>query len=113
MTNLKMPSLKYDDLINRKNGRLGYATTLTHGNPGTVIVSHHGSPIATLTPDTVTLDNHGYHSNTTAHRLNLISHAHGLGWVGIKNGEMRLTRFDGTITPMNGPITLPRVDTES
>lgn len=84
MSNLSLPKMTHATLATMianeslKSGRtrvkLAYETTAewsTHG-VGNVVVRHHGNPIAEIGPDFFTLDNAGWHSRTTADRLNQI-----------------------------------------
>lgn len=73
MSNLKLPNLSYNNLkalaAGRYNKQIAYATTATD-NDVLITVSHHGNEIADVTPDDVTLFTAGWHSQTTAARLN-------------------------------------------
>ena len=73
MSNLKLPNLSYNNLKALAAGRyakpIAYATTATD-NESLITVSHHGNEIADVALDGVTLFTAGWHSQTTAARLN-------------------------------------------
>ena len=82
MTNLKLPSLSYENLISKvpESGRhksLGYKTVAWQED-GTVFVQHHDTIIATLFERFIRLSTGGWDSKTTAHRLNAILHDNGV-----------------------------------
>lgn len=101
MTNLKMPNMSYDNLremLKDSTGdtkKIAYAThaRLSHGD--VIYVYHHGNTIAAILPDRVNLSNAGYHTKTTAHRLNLIACANGVGKVYIRDFNMRVEPVEG------------------
>lgn len=78
MSNLNLPPMTYVTLRARITNRyptrvkLAYETTAELYQGDTVLVRHHGNPIAHLGPDYFTLDNAGWNSVTTANRLNAI-----------------------------------------
>lgn len=73
MSNLKLPNLSYSNLKALTGGRYGktiaYATTATDSDT-LITVSHHGNEIADVSADSVILMTAGWHSQTTAARLN-------------------------------------------
>lgn len=83
MSNLTLPKMTYDTLRGMlSNARLkgkykvkiAYETTIEFSSmqDQTIIVRHHGNPIAEIGKDFFTLDNAWWHSVTTANRLNQI-----------------------------------------
>lgn len=100
MTNLKLPSLNYPELAELLRNRgswevtIGYKTkaTLWHTSPGypEIEVLHHGNEIASIEPYKIWLSNAGWHSATTADRLNRIAKDNGL--------PIRVTILDGLTT---------------
>ena len=81
MSNLTLPRMTYvtlngmlhnADLRGNRTVKLAYETTASRGQDGNVVVYHHGNPIAEIGEDYFTLDNAGWHSRTTADRLNAI-----------------------------------------
>lgn len=94
MSNLNLPNMSYDSLINRKPGKIAYETHLAHkrhGVTGEVLecqVRHHGSLIARIRKNEIEISNSGWHSPTTANRLNTIALDNRAGAVGIKGGIM-------------------------
>jgi hypothetical protein len=81
MTNLKLKTIENHHqalaLLNgAKQKRLGYETWLfATEDRGETVVHHHNNPILAYTEDTVTIRPCGWHSRTTAHRLNLLTPA--------------------------------------
>ena len=73
MSNLKLPNLSYNNLKALAAGRyaktIAYATTATDSDDF-ITVSHHGNEIADVRENDVTLLTAGWHSQTTAARLN-------------------------------------------
>lgn len=89
MSNLSLPKMTYVTLSGMLSNaeakgkfnplKIAYETTIerlprtVNGTPRYVIlVRHHRNPIAEIGPDYFTLDNAGWHSVTTANRLNRI-----------------------------------------
>ena len=82
MSNLNLPRMTYVTLNGmlhnayaRGNNvvKLAYETTASRGQGGNVVVVyHHGNQIADIGENYFTLDNAGWHSRTTADRLNAI-----------------------------------------
>lgn len=84
MSNLNLPRMTYttlrgmtDNSIARGNEfgyvKLAYETTAEKvWGKDTIVIRHHGNPIAEIGPDFFTLDNAGWHSRTTSDRLNRI-----------------------------------------
>lgn len=83
MSNLTLPKMTYDTLRGMlANARLkgkhrvsiAYETTIEFSSmqDQTIVVRHRGNPIAEIGKDFFTLDNAGWHSVTTANRLNQI-----------------------------------------
>lgn len=90
MSNLKLPTMTYGNLINRL-GALAYATTAQKYDDY-VAVSHHGTVIAILRPDKVTVTTGGYSSSTTRNRINTI-----LSDNGIHNYNITQRQFEQTL----------------
>lgn len=112
MSNLQLPTMSYARLSTLdvgKSGKIGYATHIGRCD-NAVTVFHHGHPIATITPDEVTLDNCGYHTRTTADRLHRIARANNVGRVNIRRGVMVFTPNGESATPVEmwEPITATR-----
>ena len=99
MSNLQLPTMSYENLSTLSvgsSGKIGYATHIDRDEERErITVFHHGHPISIIGRDWVTLDNCGYHTRTTADRLNRIATANGIGRVGIRQGVMRFTPADG------------------
>jgi hypothetical protein len=101
MTNLKMPNMSYDNLRELLEGsrgktkKIAYATHARLSEGGVVYVYHHGNTIAAVQPDRVSMSNAGYHTKTTAHRLDLIAYANGVGRVRIRDFTMRVEPVEG------------------
>lgn len=81
MSNLKLPELTFDALKasilkgrNKKNRTIANNTVASLYEPGstneTIVVTHHGSTIAILTPYSMTITNAGYGSASTRERVN-------------------------------------------
>lgn len=116
MSNLKLPNMSYTALKNMhipRSGKIAYATTLeTHTEePETLIVRHHGNPIAVIAPWSVTVDNCGWHTVTTANRIDRILFDNGTKFrCAIKGGRMILRNTDnGTALDFEGARTVTAV----
>ncbi len=79
MSNLNLPKMTYGTLSamvrdsRNYQAELAYKTTAEYGDGGhTVVIRHHGNPIAEIGEHFFTLDNAGWHSRTTSDRLNRI-----------------------------------------
>lgn len=96
MSNLKLPTMTFEALSKTlKAGgdrKLAYATVATRSEDGKkIFISQHGNVIATLAPDSVSIDNCGYDTTTTATRLRKILSDNGITYyVRIKQYAMRL-----------------------
>ena len=96
MSNLKLPTMSYDNLTKLSKGyeiKIAYATTIESydDSPKRIVIRQHGNIIAQVTPDIIVIDNCGYDSSTTANRLRKIMHDNNLGYyVRIRDFEMRL-----------------------
>ena len=96
MSNLKLPNMSYENLLtltpeNSAWKKIAYATFIDQGslNPNSVRIMHHESVIAVVSANSVTLDNHGYDSSTTANRLSKIAYDNGIdARIAIRGGEM-------------------------
>lgn len=94
MSNLNLPNMSYESLRDTPAGKLAYATTLTHvqgSDTGHFLecqVRHHGNLIARIRKDEIEISNCGWHSPTTANRLNKVAVDNRAGSVGIKDGMM-------------------------
>lgn len=79
MSNLNLPKMTYTTLsglihlraAQHRYGpvKLAYETTAERVSDGSVLVRHHGNPIAQIGPDWFTLSGAGWNSSTTATRL--------------------------------------------
>lgn len=105
MTNLKLPPLTYDSLSAilawQPCSKIGYATTIERDYRYKDVISivHHGSVIADVAPNEVFLRKVGYHSQTTAHRLNRVCVDNGLETrVGFRKGWMCMLFQNGSKT---------------
>lgn len=117
MSNLNLPKMSFDNLNrllgNRTAKTLAYATTAERDGDRTIIVRHHGNAIATISDDVVTLSTAGWHSRTTANRLNAILAAlelPGRYGIGITQGQMVLREFHGK-KPIETPFN--RIEIEN
>ena len=80
MSNLTLPDMGYVNLAKLMGRatvkRLGYETyayrEVVGSRVGEITIRHHGSAIASLTPDTLTLTHAGYNTSTTTARLHKI-----------------------------------------
>lgn len=104
MSNLNLPKMTYAtiagmlDRSGRESVKLAFKTTAERyplpNNPS-VVVSHHKSGIAIIGRHAITLTNAGWHSRTTADRLNAILRDNGLELysIRIKEGRMQLLEY--------------------
>ena len=126
MTNLKMPNMSHDNLRELLEGsggkpkKIAYASHAMMWEDETIAVYHHENLIAAILPDIVRLTNAGWHTKTTAHRLDLIAYANGVGRVRIRAFTMRVEPVegldyharndhgfaDGSDVVMDGPVTI-------
>lgn len=85
---LKMSAIE-EKLSTRESFRLGH-NTYAHTRDGKIVITYHGNFIAgwTVGDHLLTLSCAGWHTSTTADRLNQISHANGGGWVARSGGTM-------------------------
>ncbi len=99
MSNLKLPNLSYSNLqeilSTKSRVRIAYATEVMRayvGKQESMVLLHHDNIIASMPDaDTLYIDNHGWHSRTTAQRIDRILMDNGFGpqvRVGIRQGEM-------------------------
>lgn len=112
MSNLKLPAMDYANLRKLTGLRgtwtkIAYQTWVRMADDATVEVKHHDSIIARVSLTKTVIDNHGYHTVTTANRLNRIVYANTGMYVCIHQREMKV-RYSGTNTmrPVNGEVTL-------
>jgi hypothetical protein len=105
VTNLKLPPLTYDSLSQilawQPWSKIGYATTIERDYRYKEVISivHHGAVIADVSPGEVFLRQVGYHSQTTAHRLNRVCVDNGLETrVGFRKGWMCMLWKNGSKT---------------
>ena len=102
MSNLKLPTMSYDNLTKLAKGyetKIAYATTIERydDSPARIVIRQHGNMIAQVTPDIIVIDNCGYDSSTTANRLRKIMQDNMLGYyVRIRDFEMRLYNAEHT-----------------
>lgn len=113
MSNLKLPAMDYHNLrqlANAGNGeawtKIAYQTWIRRDG-AEIHVKHHNSVIARVSLTKTVIDNHGYHTTTTANRLDRIVYANTGMHVCIRNFQMVL-RYDGTntIRPIDGEKTI-------
>ena len=97
MSNLKLPALDYANLIKLANNgdtwvKIGYQTSVRRepGNFAAVQLRHHDTVIATVTSTHTIVTHGGYHSKTTADRLNRVVYANTGFHIGIKNFELEI-----------------------
>lgn len=96
MSNLKLPDISYSNLVQiagddwKKIAYETYAKRVPNYERGltAVYVRHFNSTIAIVLPDVVVVDNHGYHTRTTANRLNEIVFSNTGHHIGITKGVM-------------------------
>lgn len=112
MSNLKLPEMNYSNLAKLTGIRgtwtkIGYKTFIRMADNRTVEVKHFDSVIAQVSLTKTVIDNHGYHTSTTANRLNRIVFANTGMHVQIKNREMVVRYPDSDVTrPVVGEIHL-------
>ncbi len=111
MTNLSLPTLTYANLDrllgNRASKTIGYATVvhraphLTDSFGKSLVVTHHGNQIASLTStNVVAVSKAGWNSNTTAHRLHRVLKDNGIAEsIGVRKGSVSVIR-DRAVRPM-------------
>lgn len=112
MSNLNLPEMDYYTLrqianSDRNSGKpwakIGYQTWIRRDGAH-VLVKHHDTVIADISQTAVKLFHEGYHSSTTANRMNRILYANCGHHVGIKNGslEVRYPKSNTTARLTNG-----------
>lgn len=110
MTNLNFPDSSHGSLCKNfsKPGsrKFAYATTIetmtdTNDNP-VFVIRHHGSVIAVVGKNKVSVNNAGWASRTTIHRIHRILTDNGTGrGACIKGGVAKIISFDtGELTDM-------------
>ena len=106
MSNLKLPAMEYANLRKLALARpdkfwvpIAYKTWVALVD-NRVQVKHHDTVIATVDSTKVIVTHRGYHSSTTANRLNKIVYQNCGFWVGIKNGSLELRFKDGKPLPL-------------
>lgn len=107
MSNLKLPCMSFDNLASMRvpaSGKIAHNTWIKRF-PGSVDVIYHTTVIATVYRDKVAISNGGWHTVTTANRLNAITRDNGYGYVSIRNGEMLYTAKGDRIGPDSSPVT--------
>lgn len=107
MSNLKLPAMDYANLRKLALARpdkvwvpIAYRTWVHLAQHDTVEVKHHDTVIASINRDMVEVTHGGYHTRTTANRLNAIVYANCGFWVGIKNGRLELRFKEGKAIPL-------------
>lgn len=102
-----LDSLNYSDRIRNGSTLVGYATTATVEGD-VVVVRYHGSVVATISSREVEVDNAGYDSATTAHRINrvLVDNSTGARCF-IRGGETVVVDADG-VEHRSFPVSIPR-----
>jgi hypothetical protein len=121
MSNLKLPEMSFtnlrellvkNDALDGQWVKLAYATFIRKADVNNAIeIRHHNSIIATVSLTDTIIDPHGFHTATTANRLNKIVYANTGMHVCLrypqKNYQLYV-RYAGTDTmrPINGPTKL-------
>jgi hypothetical protein len=107
MGRARLDSLNYSDYIRSGSTLVGYATTASVEGDA-VVVRHHGSVIATISRREVEVDNAGYDSVTTAHRIDrvLVDNATGARCF-IRNGETVVVDAEG-VEHRSFPVSIAR-----
>lgn len=107
MSNLKLPSLEYANLLKLANAgeswvKIGYQTWVRRNSEHSVRVDirHHDTTIATVNATVVVVSHRNYHTSTTANRLNKIVFENCGFWVGIKDGRLELRFKEGKAIPL-------------
>lgn len=112
MSNLKLPAMDYYSLRqvanDEKNSgkhwiKIAYQTFIRRDGAH-VLVKHHETVIADISQTAVKLYHEGFHTRTTANRLNHILYSNCGHHVGMKNGhlEVRYPRTGTTARLING-----------
>lgn len=107
MSNLKLPRMSFDNLATMKfpaSGKIAHNTWIRRF-PDCVEVIYHATVIAIIYRDNVVISNGGWHTVTTANRLNAITRDNGMGYVNIRQGEMFYTPKGGKLGPDSSPVT--------
>lgn len=107
MSNLKLPCMSFENLSTMKfpaSGKIAHNTWIRRF-PDCVEVIYHATVIAIVYSDKVAISNGGWHTVTTANRLNAITRDNGLGYVNIRKGEMFYTPNGGNLGPDSSPVT--------
>lgn len=106
MSNLKLPAMDYANLRKLALARpdkfwvpIAYQTWVALVD-NKVQVKHHDTVIATVDSTKVVVTHGGYHTRTTANRLNAIVYANCGFWVGIKRGELELRFRNSNSLPL-------------
>ena len=107
MSNLNLPAMDYANLCKLANKgtkwvKIGYQTWVRRDEESdhVVKVKHHNSIIANVSETKTVFNNHGYHTKTTADRLNRIVFANTGLHIGITNYQMVVRNKYGE-APMN------------
>lgn len=93
MSNLKLPSMSFDNLAAMRvpaSGKIAHNTYIRRF-PSCIEVTYHTTVIAIVYRDRVLISNGGWATRTTADRLNAIMRDNGFGHVNIRQGEMFYT----------------------
>ena len=107
MSNLKLPSMSFENLSTMKvpaSGKIAHNTYIRR-NSDNVEVIYHTTVIAIVSSDNVAISNGGWATRTTADRLHAITRDNGLGYVNIRQGEMFYTPNGGKFGPDSAPVT--------
>ena len=108
MTNLIFPNASYESLMRQLEPtggevkKIAYKTQAAIDRRVNVAIWHHGHLIAFLGKGFVRLSNAGYHTRTTADRLNRIARDNGVGSVFILDGTMMFRPTEGLEYAFNG-----------
>lgn len=108
---LKMSAIE-EKLSTRDSFKLGH-NTYAHARNKEILITYHGNVIAgwVIGEDHLTLSNAGWHTSTTADRLNQISHANGGGWVSRAGGTM--TYRDRSAQTVHEMLPWVKIDTHT
>lgn len=108
---LKMSAIE-EKLSTRESFKLGH-NTYAYTRDGKIVITYHDNFIAgwVIGEDHLTLSCAGWHTSTTADRLNQISHANGGGWVSRAGGTM--TYRDRSTQTVHEMLPWVKIDTHT
>lgn len=89
------------EMGSRATLKLAHNTVAYRMGDNEIGISYHGNEIARYSPikRRIILSTAGWNSTTTLGRLNQLSHANRIGWVGLHDGEAILTAYANPFAP--------------